>query len=443
MIALIISLCIFISAGLFAINAWLGFAFAVGILGVVIFLIYPPLLIYISIVVSGFHTALGFIKFEIGNTTVTPVGFIWPAFALLIILFLFTSTRSFQIPKYLFGFLIFSFWALMRWLMTPTGLSGIKDILWYSYPLFFGLFIHNSYINKKLPRLLIISKYTFGLILTSSLIPAFLYLFSFITGNASFSTRGPEGPFFASRAISIFLLIPFGVALATSKIERIKPLSKFTQFLNFGMIIGSLSRMASVTAVGILSIQRFFSKNWKRFLFPLIFGSLISLIAITQVPLLRARFFHGTDKISGIFDAARRLNVMGRENFWHTTFNSALERPIFGKGLGSARKMLALIYRSNKENIELHPHNEYLQVFHDLGLIGLILLLNSWLGLFFRNYSRWKKSSSGITKAWSLSTMLSIIILLFLAITDNPFHFPSVLIMESIVFSFTEIYSRK
>lgn len=442
-IILFIALGTIITVGLIYINTWIGLAFSFGIMAIVIFLIYPPLLIYFSIILSGLHTALVFVEFSIGNTSVTPAGFVWPVIALLIILFLFTSIRTVQIPKYLFGFLFLAIWASFRWLVSPTGLTGIKDILWYSYPFLFSLFIHNLYANQKFSYFLTISKYAVTIILMSSLIPALLYLFSFLTGNASFSSNGPTGPYIASRAISIFLLVPYAVAIAASKAEQRDSLPKIIGLLNFAMIVGSLSRMASVVAIGLLIVQHFFSKNRKKLLFILIVGVLISVIAISQIPILRSRFFYGTDKISGISDAIRRLDLMGRGNYWGTTLDSALENPIFGKGLGSARFMLASVYYSQRGLTEWHPHNEYLQVFHDLGLIGLILLLFSWLGLFFRNYSRWKKSSSKTMKTWSFSAMLSIIALMLLAITDNPFHFPSIIIMVSIVFSFAEIHSRR
>ena len=55
---------------------------------------------------------------------------------------------------------------------------------------------------------------------------------------------------------------------------------------------------------------------------------------------------------------------------WAITFASAIETPIWGKGLGSSRVLLTRLHGNSS-----HVHNEYLRFWHDHGIPGVMLLL--------------------------------------------------------------------
>jgi O-antigen ligase len=110
---------------------------------------------------------------------------------------------------------------------------------------------------------------------------------------------------------------------------------------------------------------------------------------------------------------------------WPATFNHALENPIFGWGLGSARLLVAGVL-PRKEAEQYHPHNEYLQVFHDMGVVGVILLLLAWILLLTQHWRGWKAAhlaANYLQAKWHMASTLSIGMVLITSVTDNTLHY--------------------
>lgn len=64
------------------------------------------------------------------------------------------------------------------------------------------------------------------------------------------------------------------------------------------------------------------------------------------------------------------VSVSGRQQIWKATWSSALSSPLVGQGAGSAELAVAAV-----SSTAGHPHNDYLRVFHDFGLVGVAFLL--------------------------------------------------------------------
>lgn len=91
------------------------------------------------------------------------------------------------------------------------------------------------------------------------------------------------------------------------------------------------------------------------------------------------------------------LNVIARLNIWHVSLLSGLENIFFGHGLGSFQESYYQTYLSNVQNHAdwvhhsrlLHPHNEILIHWVEMGLWGMILvvlpLISFLLISLFRN----------------------------------------------------------
>jgi len=334
---------------------------------------------------------------------------------------------------------LFSFWSVIRWLSLPTGLSGIKDILWYSLPLFIILFILNKYSNKSGNIIFSFSDGVLKFILLSVLIPALLYIFAFLFGLAKFTWRGPSGLLISTRTISSFLLIILAVSISNKYFNFKKKISTGSLFTSLTLILFSLSRMASAVAIGLFLLRYWFTKQKVKFIIAVIVSIIMAILVITEIPAIRIRFIRTEELDFSFSEGLEGFNYAGRDNFWRTTYNSAIEKPIFGKGLGSARRVTAKLFIGKRDIDEYQPHNEYLQVFHDMGLIGVILLVTSWGCLLLRNLFHWKVASTIREKRWVLATILSIIVVLILSITDNTLHYPNIMTMVSIVISLTEL----
>lgn len=82
----------------------------------------------------------------------------------------------------------------------------------------------------------------------------------------------------------------------------------------------------------------------------------------------------------------RDESLSGRDEVWSIVANEALQRPIFGRGFGAfwtEGKGRELVHSWNPRQ----SHNAYLDLWVDLGLIGLIALLIAYPGKLF---IRWK-----------------------------------------------------
>ena len=119
------------------------------------------------------------------------------------------------------------------------------------------------------------------------------------------------------------------------------------------------------------------------------------------------------------------LSVSGRGTLWEATWRSALESPVVGHGAGSTRAPLARVAEASS-----HPHNDYLRVFHDYGLIGLGLLLGA-LGapaLLAARSLRRLPHEAVQQRAIHVAALLALAVLALEMITDNSLIYPFVLI---------------
>src|SRR5262249_39811194 len=70
-----------------------------------------------------------------------------------------------------------------------------------------------------------------------------------------------------------------------------------------------------------------------------------------------------------------------------------------------------------------HPHNEFLRLFHDLGLPGLFLLVWAWSGRLIRHVKRWAWSERAGLPSCARAQMaaaLSTLAVTLSMVTDNP-----------------------
>ncbi|MGH3430023.1 MAG: O-antigen ligase family protein, partial [Terriglobales bacterium] len=112
------------------------------------------------------------------------------------------------------------------------------------------------------------------------------------------------------------------------------------------------------------------------------------------------------------------LNSEGRGELWATTWDSFLTSPLIGHGAGNSDELITRIYGS----VDGHPHNDYLRLLNDYGVIGLGLWTWAYLALFRATSRAWRLAvSMGKRRAelFHLSATLALITLGLTMITDN------------------------
>lgn len=142
--------------------------------------------------------------------------------------------------------------------------------------------------------------------------------------------------------------------------------------------------------------------------------------AVTSIPAIRDRFLVGDNASFGGFS----LNTSGRSLFWDRTWRSFLEHPWFGGGPGSAAELIAARFGTIT-----HPHNDWLRLLHDFGIVGAGLFACGYLTLLWGAWRRARRTD--LTIHWS-----AVIVLLGVAaaaITDNVLVYPFVMVPAAVI----------
>lgn len=186
--------------------------------------------------------------------------------------------------------------------------------------------------------------------------------------------------------------------------------SKIAPFVVVYAILISLSRTALLIALVLLIFLIVRSPKKSRLFrgtaLVLTCCAFVYVLFFTYEP-LRDRFLGGD---GGVSVGGVKFNTSGRSTLWDMTWTSALESPWLGHGPGSASNLIAAVY----PNIS-HPHNDYLRIFHDFGIVGFTLFLLGIIVLLVLVAKRATRLDGEIH--WS--ALLSLVVVLISAITDN------------------------
>jgi O-antigen ligase len=206
----------------------------------------------------------------------------------------------------------------------------------------------------------------------------------------------PEGfiSIFGRRSLALVMMLMLITGLAHwrygESMQR-KRIGLYLSVAALAVILGSLSRTTSVVALLFLVPLRFVKVIGRSF-FALLIGPILGVALLAFLLLwapVRARFLGEDASLADISDfqsGGVDVNTSGRDALWGVTFLDALERPLFGHGTGTASKLVQDLIGDD------HPHNDYLRVFHDQGLVGLALFLWAWGSRILRHWRAWRSS---------------------------------------------------
>jgi O-antigen ligase len=108
-----------------------------------------------------------------------------------------------------------------------------------------------------------------------------------------------------------------------------------------------------------------------------------------------------------------------------------VEKPFWGHGTGSSEAYF--------HSILDHPHNDYLRVYHDLGVIGLILFLWVWPGRACRYFKQWRAVYDKPQLAQpQMAATLAALSVVFAFITDNPLVYDFVQVPVFLLFAIAD-----
>jgi O-antigen ligase len=169
--------------------------------------------------------------------------------------------------------------------------------------------------------------------------------------------------------------------------------------------------MATVALLGIPVLFPRLRSQWIRVV--LIGLSMVMAVGLFYTPTFQKRFFwkgHGT--ISQVLRGD--FLTFGRFEVWPLILREALRHPVLGHGVGTTRTFVPTVW----QDISL-PHNDYLRVGFETGLVGLALFLSAAVAQFISLW-RLKNRYGGLAEIVCSAGILGGLLFMVCALTDNP-----------------------
>lgn len=148
---------------------------------------------------------------------------------------------------------------------------------------------------------------------------------------------------------------------------------------------GRTGQAIFLALLGLHMLQRW---RWRGAAGAVVLISALSAALFTTSPTFRDRVLEGVANLEQQQAGQVNTSLAFRMEFWQNTLEIGSRHPLLGGGMDSYRTEYAALARARQlagDRISQNPHNEYLLVWTQAGLIGLALLL--WLG-----WAQWRES---------------------------------------------------
>ena len=353
------------------------------------------------------------------------------------------NTKELIWTKSLLNPLIFLFTIVMTFslLLSDYPLVSIRDyIIFLSYFIIFFIVISNIS-NLKRFNFFIKLFFVTSFLVSSYTILHYYGLISYLQEYGQIlSTIGQKN--LTSNYISLIMPIVFCFMLIEEN-KKNKILYFLIMIINYIALMICQSRgiwisiiCTIVLAIFLIYLFNLFNpfKENKKWLLLLLFSFLIITATYSTENVLNKNTVKIPQRALSTFDE-QDSSINTRLLIWRTTFEMIKEKPLFGSGIGTF-KMNYLDYKADylKRNpsyskFSSNPnetHNEYLQIFAELGIIGISIFLLIFLSLYvlFVNYFK-NKNINLEKKIIALGIFMGINCFLLHSLFSFPLHVPA------------------
>ena len=381
-----------------------------------------------------------------------PLTFLEILILVLFIVWLIKKIKYRQYPIFNYKKLGIWFWLILAWFLISIAAVFISPDLragagiWKAYflePILFLIVLSDVIKNKKDLKLAI------GALIFSGLLVALCAFYQKITGQGVWSTEiwgQPKilratglfpHPNFLGLYLGPLFMLGFGYIFLNFK----KNIPFFLKILFFAVLfLGSLIFAKSEGAIIAIFVALFFCAMLYK---PIRKWVLISILIIVLILLsLSSSRHYLTEKIF-FQDLSGRLRV----NIWKGASEILEEKPILGAGLNGYR-VLAPQYQEryyDKDTQELisvethpYPHNLFLAIWLELGLLGLIIFSLILFQFFKQGFKNFKKEPILIG-----SIMGAMAVILVHGLVDTPYFKNDLSILFWVIIGVMIVISRR
>jgi O-antigen ligase len=283
--------------------------------------------------------------------------------------------------NYFYFYIFFCSYFILCSLLSSNIILSLSSSLFYFR---FGFFVLGSYIlineYKFIKKYFFISLFTilFLLIFDSH----FQLLFRFnLFGYEVFQNNRITSFFLDEIVLGSYLsrlsilFIGF-VGLFAKKNSLMFFLSLFIYMMSFSSIFISGERTAILySLISFIIIFAAFKDFRKAFLIHFMIGILLMIIISINYPLIIDRVFYVTIDQINLFNGRIVIFSEAHESHYFTAMKIFQDYPIFGSGPKLFRELCSLeIYNTGIHSCTTHPHNTYIQLLSETGILGFALL---------------------------------------------------------------------
>jgi O-antigen ligase len=173
-----------------------------------------------------------------------------------------------------------------------------------------------------------------------------------------------------------------------------------------------------------------YSRKWvRRILF-------VILIVITFVFL-----YIGMDATIERF-SLDRIFQEGRTQFWDNTLDAIKDFPLFGTGLGTYLSVYPAYEEGRLYGRLVHAHNDYLEYFMELGLVGFLFLFGGMGFLAVKSFLLWRKRRDPEVKGIGMGCFVALMVIGIHSLTDFNLHIPANILLFTVILSLGYVVSR-
>lgn len=194
-------------------------------------------------------------------------------------------------------------------------------------------------------------------------------------------------PSYLSLYFSFAVFILFTWLIKGNQIVPLKRNLVVLLILLFQLFIVLLSSKAGILGLSLGYLMSFayliyYRQGWKKYIVPVLL--LIAFgITLTFFPVVYSRFYQAETALTSHPDLASAESSVARVLVWQTSLQVIKENPLIGVGTGDVDKSLMKLYKKQQIRLAidetLNAHNQFLQTFMALGIVGFLLLLASLL----------------------------------------------------------------
>lgn len=252
------------------------------------------------------------------------------------------------------------------------------------------------------------------------------------------------------------MIIPLSIGLIIVRIDSLQLIhnkwrEKIVYFAGHGLA-GNLFLVASAV---VMSAAVVLSKNRSGFF--LVFFSFILFFELTILYFRRIPFIREGIKfiLKGVFVfiaivalyvgvgatlsrfSPEKLFQGDRTQYWSTLTEVIKDFPLFGTGLGTFASVYPGYESERTYGLLFHAHNDYLEYFSELGIIGSVLFFGALILFFLTSFNAWKERRNPYMKGLGLGTIVALIVISAHSLTDFNLHIPANMLLFSVLMGLT------